>query len=257
LRNNPLLSYLIRKSGPPALWLTAIFCGVVVGWSILTMQPGLIAMLDQNAAMPDAHTPLYFAALLLLLGGPVTVAVNAAVFTVRHNQPENLKALKLKRLTGGHIAWGYALSALYRMRVLLALAVGLTPAFVIGSVEVSLVFFRVLAQDCVSGAACGSLTPGSVFDAGPVLTASTLIAVGMLGLGPLGAALGTWTALTWRRPVPASALAVAGVGALLAAFVMLIGPLANIPTPVAVGAMLTPYLLGGGIMWLAGHEAGG
>jgi len=255
MRSNPLLDHLLRKTSPVDTWLTVGLAAALGGWVIASMQPGLDAMLSRNAAMPDSQSWLSIAALLVLLGAPVMIGVNAAAFTVRHADPANLKKLKLGDLTRAEKAWGYALGTLQRMRYPLALAVGFAPAPVIALTEATLTLYRETRPGCV-GAGCAGLAAAPSFDVGYWLLIYGLLMAGAVGFSLAGAALGTWAALTFSRPVVGPAVVVACMGALTAGYVALVGPAQGLSLPVALAAGVGPYLVAAGVMGVAGLDRG-
>jgi hypothetical protein len=258
MRHNPLLAQLLRKTGPPALWLTIVFGAVVAAWVSLTMAAefNTAAQTPYGILGPQAPapvSPLYFVALLLLTGAPVTVGVNAAVFTSRHAQPDNLKSLKLTNLSGTQIAWGYGLAALYRMRVLIALAVGLAPAFAIVSAETAMMGIeRMERYPCIDVPCSGPyVLPAAI--AAQDMVGSALTTIGVVGLIALAAAFGTWMALTSRSPLLMTVIPVAGTALAMIACASALGAWTFTSIPATALIMVAPYLLSAGIMALAGR----
>lgn len=252
---NPLLANLLRKASPFDPWLALALAVALGGWVITSMAPGLNAMLTQNAAIPDHEAWLSIAALLVLLGAPVMIGVNAAAFTGRHADPATLKKQKLAGLTRAEKQWGYFASTLHRMRIPLALAVGFAPAPVIALTEITLTFYREARPGCVN-APCVGIAAAPVFDANHWLLVYGLLLAGAAGFSLLGAAIGAWAALTFKGPVVAPAIVVACMAAVTALYVALIGPSQEVSLVMAILAALGPYALTAVVM-VAASVGGG
>ncbi len=316
LSTNPLFLRLTRRCGWPsgraALWL-AVALGVasfVISAGAVWQQGATLAIIDEQSVPGGGHHVLFtahvllrtaqvdrFSALmvfLLALAWPVNflapaiVGLLAATLTGRDVHSEAYRLLRLTDLSAGVRALGYITAALYRLRVLLAMVVGLAPVLVLGMLYARLAFVSAspyvdydptrlfglnlspytrlcppypVALMCVSPQAIDPLYHIQTFLA---------LAIGLLGLNGLAAILGMSLALRWRRPIPAALvtlLVVLGHLALVINKVMLDplmptwfpgGPLLSllvhiltlwIQNPLFI--MLIPYVLAVGFLWLA------
>jgi hypothetical protein len=136
---------------------------------------------------------------------PSITAVVAAALTSRDMRGEALDLLRVTPLSESALIQGYVFAALHRMRVLLALAVGLMPALVIGMLQlgivVAVIFFQVIP-----------VWPGEPYYGPPPYEAAGAVAdtlifaaitIGMWGANVLAATLGMGLALRWQGKLAA------------------------------------------------------
>lgn len=245
MQRNPLLSYLMRKSGTPPLWLTALFTVGVFAWVIASMRPGLDDMITKGAAMPMGEAWLLIASVLALVGAPMMIGVNAAAFTVRHADPANLKKLRLGDLSRADLAWGYCLATLHRMQIVLTAVIGLAPAMAIGLAEFVLTAYQITGR--------GALPPPDAVT--QWLVTNALVVIGVVGFNFMGAALGTWAALSWGGSLLSTAVTVAGMATATALYVTMALTF-ELSVPLAIAASVAPYSIGVGLTLLASIERG-
>ncbi len=251
---NPLVERLTRRgkwpSGRAALWLAfglGLASLAVATWETLRMesdQPGLASMIL-----------LALAWLLTILTPPIT-AVFATILVSRDARSETYDLLHVTTLSEAALVRGYVFAALHRVRVLLALIVGLMPALAVGMVQVGIavavIFYSIMLypypgyQDGPYGASPG-LDPVHV--TGPAL-ACMAIAIGLWGLNWPAAALGVGLALRWRESAVVTIVAPMAM-LLIATSLPLLVLLTNGMGRAAAAALLTPYILGAAAMGLA------
>lgn len=137
IRSNPVVVRLTRRCGWPSgrtvLWLAF---GLGVMSLAITTQATLHMKSIQLSTLGAAL--LLAAWALAILTPPITVAV-AAVLVTRDMRGERFELLRLTTtLSEATIVRGAIFATLYRMRVLLALVVGLMPALVVGMLQVEI-----------------------------------------------------------------------------------------------------------------------
>jgi hypothetical protein len=139
----------------------------------------------------------------------------------RDSGSEDYAMVLMTPLTGRDIVRGYVTASLARMRALLALAVGLMPALVVGSVQffimTAVIFFKIAISSPMSlGPNAGTSQPapseGIISDG---LVSALFLVVMASGLVLLGAALGVFFGLVVRRPGPAAASAAGTLAGLI------------------------------------------
>jgi hypothetical protein len=191
---------------------------------------------------PLSAVLLVTAVVLTLLTPPIVASV-ATNLTARDVSSEPYELVQLTTLPRASLVHGYVFAALYRMRLLISLTVGLMPALVIGLVQISLL---VLVTVYTSNMAP---FPEQTI---PLSLEWVALVIGLWGMIYLAAASGVGLAIRWRGSVLANILA--PLLALSAAF--------SIPLTISLtcrpgyllmmGIASTPYLLGvGAIHWTA------
>jgi hypothetical protein len=138
---------------------------------------------------------------------PLLIAPCAAFITAQNTRSADFHLLRLTSLTARTIVRSSTLAALYRLRVLIGLAVGLAPLIISGNVLYLLRISRMISS------------------AKPALIPTTLILaaipLGLLAANMLSAVLGVAAGLALRRaPAVAAGLAPVGIG--LVVFPMLV-----------------------------------
>lgn len=225
---NPITDRLMRHARPPSI--RAALWGAF-GSGLLTLAVTLVDTLQLDRPQMGRLTVALFAASLIMMAlGPLIIAATSAALVARDAASEDFALVLLTHLSPRTIVWGYLAASLARMRVLLALIVGLMPAFVLGRLQVAAVF-AVLYQDFTTACSPGmqgctaSLTvpPPEVIDGiiFPGTLAATLIALAFWTFCLLGAALGVYFGL--RLPHPGAAAVISAATMLI--LMVMIGPL--------------------------------
>ena len=206
---------------------------------------------------------------LAVLGPPI-VAMTAAVRTNRNAaDPE----FPVTQLAEKEVVQCYALAVLYRLRVLLAVIVGISPLLVMGMLSLALtgLVSQIFVEPCISPFALSPsfncYSPTTLDVIGPLVEIG-MVVMGMLALNVLASVIGVTLALWWRRsPKVAAYLAMVVTlqGALFGIIIMLtvlsptIGgkgfsqlthPLLDIALPFG-GCLVLPIVLMAGMMALA------
>ncbi len=269
---NPLVERLTRRGRWPsvraALWL-AFGLGLaglaVTTWETLRMES------DKLGAFSTILLALAW--LVTILSPPITSVV-AIILVSRDASSEMYKLLRLTTLSEAMLVKGYVFAALHRVRVLLALVVGLMPALAVGMVQVSIlitvIFYSIMLnyyayfQDELYRISSG-IDPACVTV--PSLACMAIV-IGLWGLNWPAAALGVGLALRWRGRVivtiiaPLVTLLVTLLVAIsLPVFVLLTSeemymsywgqPYGAIMLAIPLFALLAPYALGAGMTRLA------
>jgi hypothetical protein len=197
---NPVFEHLTRSHRPPSL-RAALWAAFGLGllslafamWSMLAQPPGFELVTIQMECGWG-----------LTLLAPFVTAVLAGVLTSRAAHGEAFRMLRLTPLTPKRIAQGLIAVALFRVRVLLAVVVGLMPALIAGPfvmmLEISYFF---------GGYALASPGPGTSAQLYLLSWSLVMLAmvVGAWALNILGAAAGAWFGLRHRQPALAGAFA--------------------------------------------------
>ena len=270
---NPLVERLTRRGRWPsvraALWLA--FGLGLAGLAVTTR-----ATLRMESVQPDLSSTILLALvwLVTILSPPITSVV-AIILVSRDASSEMYELLRLTTLSKAVLVKGYVFAALHRVRVLLALVVGLMPALTVGMLQVSIlvavIFYSIMLDYSVylqedelyrisSGIDPAYMTGQSL--------ACMAIAIGLWGLNWPAAALGVGLALRWRGRVivtiiaPMVTLLVTLLIAIsLPVFVLLTSeemyrsywgrPQVAIMLAIPLFALLAPYALGAGMTRLA------
>jgi hypothetical protein len=238
MQSNPLAARLTVNARWPsariALWF-ALGLGVVSlalsTWTVLQAVPSFSLM-----------AAIFIPGMAVTWLAPLVIAAAAAYRTARHTHHEEYQLMRLTDLSEAEIVWGYVLVAAHRVRVLLALVVGLMPALVvIWLVALGSLTTLGLGPGASSTEVSSAPTQREVIAMGLKITATV---IAMWGGNLLGAGLGVGLGLWWRSAI------VAAVFATLATFIgiVLLTALAAV-APVVV--LPVGYLLGSGIVLLA------
>jgi hypothetical protein len=256
---NPLLAYLTRERRPPSVGM-AFFLAVAIGLvgALLMLPPFLDA---GQARAPWYSVVLLGLAWLVIASAPALAAVFAALLTARWLRLETHQLLRLTALSA-RLPRTYLLAVLFRLRALIALALGLTPLLLAGLTRRTLIW---------SIGPSGFFSPFTISKSLPLVPLKLVVwrfdrigwmpelygwAIGAWGALLLGAALGTTLALLFRRPVPAALLSswltLSFTLALLA--VIPIVPLDGLARSLRLAGSaliaLVPYALGTGVICL-------
>jgi hypothetical protein len=229
LRRNPLFSRLTARARPPSL---KDCVRLAVGLALISL---LIGIFDLSRAMQGNADGPYVSNMLawglawpLAFISPALVAVTAAILVSRHVGGEEYEFLRTTPMSEARVVQGYVAAALHRLRLLLALAVGLAPLMVVGTLTG--VMRSMLSQLLNVAPRPGSPTPSYELALGDVagpLVILAAIATGLLLANLLAAALGASLAL-WVRETRAAitfALAAMLLGAIVAVVALAIyGP---------------------------------
>jgi hypothetical protein len=263
-QDNPLSTLMLRRKRPPSLGATLLLAlgvgglGLVIG----TRTPLLVPR--QSLEPADAALLIGGGAAVLL--GPVIAAILAAAYVVYFTRTETYQLLKLSALSLRDLFNFFIGTILFRMRLVLALVVALTPAFVLGMMHLTLLraFHRYPMYAFATHRHPLPPPPTGRFMWRVDLLGWTPEffgwAVGMWGVVLLAVVLAIGLALRWRRPAvagTAAALIALLVGAALLAGILLL-PLERAEEGVRALAVLfvatAPYGLGLGTMALLCRE---
>jgi len=193
---NPVFVRLTENHRPPSIRLTVIG-GVVVGLGLLALS--MYGILD--AAGSRWWWVLRAAAWIYGLALPFAVSIAAAVVTGR-DLPLGAR-LELKNDTSPQtVIEGYCRTALFRMRVPLAILIGLLPVIVSGP------FTQVVMLEQFFGGSDASIYFPAFIESMPSAAlvwsiAQSAAGIGLLGLNVFAAALGVYIALARLKAFPA------------------------------------------------------
>jgi hypothetical protein len=182
LPHNPLFRHLSRvergrwPSPQATLWLFA-------GLFLASVALGVLAGLYSRG--PTTLRFLTLIGLGVLFFVPMVVAAMAATMALQSVGDGSHQLLQLTLLSKREVVGSYVLATLYRLRVLLALAIGPTPLLIAGQL---FMMYRVRSS-----------TPLPEPPLGPTLLKVTMVAVGLLGANILAAATGVLLAMLARR----------------------------------------------------------
>jgi hypothetical protein len=276
IKDNPIYERLTRNARWPSLRLCLWLAG---GLGVVSL---VISLLDLLSVLnPEVGGSLYspfvmFLAWLLAIICPVIVSLIAVGQTSRDVQSEGYRLVSLTLVNRTQIMRGYVLAALHRVRVLLAMVVGLSPVMIGGPLVATLF---VLSMQLFTGHESlflpetadfwgGASYPPNTLDVVGLLVEIAAPVIGMLLVNLLAAVVGVALALWWRRAT-AAASAVASLSGLagslagVIAVLTMIGPslgglgFSQLPNPwlelvlVSLLCMVPPVLLATGIMVLA------
>jgi hypothetical protein len=248
LQPNPVFVRLTRNckwpSGRVALWLG-------FGLGLVTLFLTSHATLHmKDFEMNPLCAVLFVTAVVLTLLAPAIVASLATGLTARDVSSEPYELVQLTTLPKIALVQGYVFAALYRMRVLISLTVGLIPALVIGVVQLGLLVLVTLYTSNMAPFLQQVVSLSLDFMA---------IVIGLWGIAFLATASGVGLAIRWRGNILANILV--PLSALLAAFSF---PLSTLLTGqpgclLMLGIASIPYLSGVGVMywtawWLENHS---
>jgi hypothetical protein len=263
-QNNPLHMLTLRHTRPPSLSVTVLLAlgigglGLVMGTRTPLLVPG------QSLEPTDAALLIGAGAVVLL--APVVAAMLAAAYVVRFTLTETYQLLKLSALSLRDLFDFFIGAIVFRVRLVLALAVALTPTLILGMMHVTLLraFHRYPTYAFATHRYPLPPPPTGRFMWRVDLLGWTPEffgwAVGMWGVVLLAVALAIGLALRWRRPVvtgTAAALIALLVGAGLLAGILLL-PLERADEVIRALAVLfvatAPYGLGLGTVALLCRE---
>lgn len=246
LADNPIWQRLTGGRHHPSLRVTICMAVALLALSFAT---GLYLFLVDRGRWSPLYTLVFDVAWAVTLLSPLAITATAAILTTRDGRSQLGQLMRITLIPGATLMQGYLYSTLYRLRLLLAVYIGLSPLLVIGMMQVH-IRYR-FATICYPGSSCNVaavLTPPHV--AGPLI-AFTGVVIAVLGLTWLGAVLGVGLAL-WARRVTEIALGLAALvyalgAGLLAAMLLRDAaalPYDNFRTVLAfVAPALIPYAL--------------
>jgi hypothetical protein len=224
--DNPLYALVDRRTHPPSLGATFLLALVVGGLSLVMGTRTSLYVPGQRLEPMDAA--LLFGAGAVVLLAPVVVAELAGTYVVRFTLTETYQLLRLSALSLRDLFGFFIGAVLFRARLVLALAVALTPALTLGTMHLTLLraFQRYPTYAFATHQHPLPPPPAGLFMWRVDLLGWTPEffgwAVGMWGVVLLAAVLAVGLALRWRRP------AVAGTAAAVIALLVGGGLLAGI-----------------------------
>ena len=215
LNHNPLYRRLIIRQSAPSLQATIVLAVVVALASLL------LSLL--------ARQIMFVPACLLNFIMPFVAAVTAASLTAREVADPSFRLIEVTNVTKRHILQAYTLGTLYRLRVRLAIALGLLPGLIAG-------YWATLAN----------VMTGALPDAEQLII-SLLMSLSWWGWNLTAATLGAWEGYVLEE----ASASIAGTIILTAAGMMIHGlliytlfafplPLLNLVGMVALTSL--PYL---------------
>ena len=217
---NPVYERLTHGARPPTVKQTAVLTTILMAISIALM-------IFTNETVWGFLFPVALGALLLL--APIIAGI-AALITANDAQGEGFALQKITTLPHEVVVRGYSRAALFRARLLIALAIGLLP------------LVAWLTQTTIRPRDCHVFLPGSEYHyvvppypetrcAPPgdvrfiLLPVSQFAALGAVELAALPAVLfGVWIGLALRRPALAATIAVLVTGCLILAYLVVLMP---------------------------------
>ena len=244
---NPAFARLTRDckwpSGRAALWV-----GFVVGVVVLFLTSQSALRMKTLALGPLSTILLIAAWAVTLLTSPIT-AVVATILTSRDVHSGSHELVRLTMLPEAAMVQGYVFATLYRVRLLIALTIGLMPALAVGMFQVGLALSIIFSSYySLQGIPAYPVEP---LDAGmmEMSLVFTIMTIGLWGMNLLAAATGVGLALCLRGNI------IANIGAPLfvlvtALFFPLSALLAEEPDLAATLCLSSvPYLLGVGVIY--------
>lgn len=267
MTTNPLLLRLTRHTPGPSLPACLLIAALT-----FALGAALIAALFLVTAFYPALIParaIQFALIVLALN----TALQAIHLTLRDVALPDQDLLRLTPLTPAHRLRGYALGTLYRLRLTLAVAAGLTGPLTALLIAHSLPDLGAaqttrlaLLDRCAGDLFCLFLQDHftRIDPISPSLTFLTS-GLGLLGLHLTGAALGVRLAMASRSRLLSGGLTLIGVVALSAAplwavawadpHILDIGLYWDVRRGVAIAIMLVPWLVGAGLLAIPPRRA--
>ena len=212
LRRNPVIAWFIRRKARPSIPLTL---ALGVGSWIVSAVLMLAAFQRDPASMPLPNQLLLWATFGMTLVS-LSVAVSSAVMpTISDVRSGRRQLLQMTNLSDEMLVHSYIFTALYRLRVLLALVVGLSPALMIGWAH-RLTVLNIAHLCSLNIRPCNSIPPeiGPV-QVGVMLALSAVVTIITVGLNMMSASFGVWMALRWQHIAPAVAFSLAIMGLVL------------------------------------------
>ncbi len=208
---NPLMERLARRGRWPSV-RAALWLAFGLGLAGLAVTTRATLRMESDQLDLSSTILLALAWLVTILSPPITSVV-ATILVSRDASSEMYELLRLATLSEAVLVKGYVFAALHRVRVLLALVVGLMPALAVGMVQVGILVAVILYsimldyyayfQDELYRISSG-IDPACVTV--PAL-ACMAIAIGLWGLNWPAAALGVGLALRWRGRIIATIIA--------------------------------------------------
>jgi hypothetical protein len=211
VKNNPLVMRAVRYGGLPSLagtlWLA-------IGLALLSLATSLAIFLQNPWRVNPVSLGLVVVAGAATLASPAITASTAAILTGRQSGSEEGQLLRLSSLPDAALVLGYMFAALYRLRLVLAVIVGLAPGLMVGMLHLH-AHFR--ASTVCSRPCPGDILLNPLNVIGPLaIYASLLIEIAGINLAAVG--LGVWLGL-WSGKQPDLMAAALGL-ALLAGAVL-------------------------------------
>jgi hypothetical protein len=144
IRNNPILSHLMRHAGWPSLQ-TALFIAAALTVIGLALTSSAYALYPGGGTLSFSSHTVLTVELLLLVFGPLITAVVVVVSTVRAIDTKAYQMMRLSELSERDIVSGYAAGALFRLRSLWITAGGLVFPLIMALIHLGVVVTIVFA----------------------------------------------------------------------------------------------------------------
>ncbi|MCI0712888.1 MAG: hypothetical protein L0154_22215 [Chloroflexi bacterium] len=186
---NPIIQHTIHH--PAKYTMRQLLWGIVpVSWSLAAL--GTVAILEGYYSLVSF---LWFVTWGVMVFSPVVIAGATAQWMVTEIQTGQFELLYLTTMADDKFIWGYVISMLYRMRLLIAVMVAIMPLLVISTFYI-LIRLNVVVTNispfiqATPPSRLEILLPTSVF---------MILTIGMWGASGLGAAAGVSYALRYRQ----------------------------------------------------------
>jgi hypothetical protein len=201
---NPVYQVLVRGARWPPL-RAALYIALVLG--VVTLIFSVVILLSTPRFKGGVLLLLVLFGWIVTLFTPALTATTASRYAHRFRTGEAYPLIRLTGLPPIAMVRGIVFAALFRLRVLLALLLGLMPAQAVGVVYLDLMVESVFYQ-IQSGTLMyvGNPPPFPEFPPSSVYAASVFTLVALWGMNLLGAALGTALALRFQRAEAAAAV---------------------------------------------------
>jgi hypothetical protein len=143
-RAAPLVTRLINLTTPPSLDATIligvalfVISALIGGLHIYSLAVGYGYPIT-SAYIDFGTLPFVVLGTALLIFSPLLVAALTAIFVANDTRSESFTLLKLTNISGQALFQGYVAATLYRLRVLLAVALGAIPLYALAAARLTL-----------------------------------------------------------------------------------------------------------------------
>jgi hypothetical protein len=247
-RAAPIVTRLANVIAPPSLDMTIVISVVlfVIGLGIGGLRIYALAVgygYPITAAYVDFGTlPFVIFGSALVMALPLLVGAGTALFVANDTRTESFSLLKLTNITDLAMYQGYVAAALYRLRVLLALAFGAIPLYALPAARLTL-------RQVLPGTDLHTLL-------GPDLWVRVsyflLLGFGLWGMNLLAAVIGVSVGLRSRSTTLAAVVAPVNVGVIEGIAALLLNTFIHPAFSVSVDdlfAYAVPLILGIGLLF--------